>query len=1256
MKKTKRILVLVLIVSFLITINFSLSWNPIKADQDSGDKYSSEKEKFLYGYDVASGKNLLEPGALKTNAAIIDKNSDYIEKHVIYHDGFKQRSDNVVEYSLKKVAEEYSKKISAGIYGRIFAVDTGISGEFDLATRIENCKSEKYEMYTTWITNHYFDVDLKPSQIKNYLSEDFKKELYNVKSVDDANRLYNTYGTHLNTGYMFGGRLNVTQYMSTDDATHSLSKATSLNQKMNIAISRINAGESASISEEFTSLENDKSIKSSYKFTSYGGRAISSLTVDDLFTFNQSYFDVSKSGFMYTIWINSINDNENLAIVGIPDNAYSLKIWELLDYSDERSTQIREYLIDAYLDRCGEAYNKYMQGLDVIEHEIDFSEIEESAISSFEGLYVSTPNSRFFYYVDKKDLDKTGSHYGIQNKEKLYLCFDEALDSKEISFVTRNCDIIDEKKGIFIVNSSGENVVIKMIYEGKEKELINIPVISSNFEGGMGTEKYPYIINDKAQFKKIATNLKAYYILCSDINFGRDSIPCLGDFEGQLDGNYCTISNFTIESSSKWGLFRYNNGVIKNLSIKNAGSSLNYQDFSMGGMNYEEDYKNDNYTINSICTEVAGILCAENTNNGKIEGCYLENVFIRNIIKNNDSYIYNSSASIPVGALTGINSGEINGCMVKDACILNAFVYYNKKKNFNCSVLSGGLIGEIKGGSIKSCVVDMGTLGLNISQTFMWYDLPLGHVTADVVIHSYSGGFAGYCNANASVDNCFVYVRNGINSSEYHSIDALYKNYNTMGYSEAKEYRAIRCGSIICGENSSIASNKNWITCKDSMIPIELIRPTKNGDNRKEKGNDTFERIPGVFYNGGIGSETQFDSLGISDKYYNYDSKMISGVSHILSLERERYIKLSQDSSDMNSEIDIYAGQRYSPNKVDLHARVNGHEENVTVFKYLIVGEYEQNATNFPLVNVGESMYFLTFSLYDTSISTERIPINVHESSLLGIIVDDGINEKIEIYGDDVTDFKNSPLNYLKIKGVLSDGTKEDIETLDENYKKYISFEGTEKITNGDNTLKIKYNKGKYNFEIQTIVKVIERTPTNLIILNKDEILNILNTNKDKYKENTKLSESDLLNNIHIKVDFDKGNSVELVGKDALSKLEIEGDVLSRGNNHVVLSYGNFDAKDSFDIEDVEESIAEDIVEDVDNENSTLWIWVLTIIIIIIICLVIFRKRIFAIVSRVKKNGNKSFIDEQLPDRNSFNKGTINKENPNTLQDEDANK
>ena len=109
--------------------------------------------------------------------------------------------------------------------------------------------------------------------------------------------------------------------------------------------------------------------------------------------------------------------------------------------------------------------------------------------------------------------------------------------------------------------------------------------VSSTFYGGNGTEKNPYQIqtgSDFIYFQKIlkeSPNIysNANYILVADIHLGNHEISPLTNFEGILDGNGYTISNFEINNGNiidditYYGLFdTIENSTIKNLNITNA--------------------------------------------------------------------------------------------------------------------------------------------------------------------------------------------------------------------------------------------------------------------------------------------------------------------------------------------------------------------------------------------------------------------------------------------------------------------------------------------------------------------------------------------------------------------------------------------------------------------------------------------------------------------------------------------------------------
>ncbi|MBQ7951261.1 MAG: hypothetical protein IJ278_06035 [Clostridia bacterium] len=173
---------------------------------------------------------------------------------------------------------------------------------------------------------------------------------------------------------------------------------------------------------------------------------------------------------------------------------------------------------------------------------------------------------------------------------------------------------------------------------------------SITFEG-TGTKDFPYLVKTERQLLAIATERThiendVYYRLANDITLTAKCWTPIGlyeEFQGIFDGNGHTISNlnYTIGNYDCAGLFAYNNGTIKNLTVVG----------------------------NIKATAKVGMLVGEN-NNGLIENCFSTGTV--------------TSTGNEVGGLIGLNfSGRIRYCG-SDATV-------SGKENV------GGLVGQHQG-------------------------------------------------------------------------------------------------------------------------------------------------------------------------------------------------------------------------------------------------------------------------------------------------------------------------------------------------------------------------------------------------------------------------------------------------------------------------------------------------------------------------------------------------------------------------------
>ena len=141
---------------------------------------------------------------------------------------------NVVAESAVELAEYVGSSYAGGIEGKIKVVTVDINAQFDKSQTLSNTTSERYEMYYQQILRRQVIIQMDDVELRDYLSEKFKRELYSVDSKEKAKMLFQKYGTHLLTGYTLGGRMDITNYMVTSDSSNDLSTNVDLKTKIKL--------------------------------------------------------------------------------------------------------------------------------------------------------------------------------------------------------------------------------------------------------------------------------------------------------------------------------------------------------------------------------------------------------------------------------------------------------------------------------------------------------------------------------------------------------------------------------------------------------------------------------------------------------------------------------------------------------------------------------------------------------------------------------------------------------------------------------------------------------------------------------------------------------------------------------------------------------------------------------------------------------------------------------------------------------------
>ena len=1052
MKKSYALCILMIMIIFAVGTD-SLK---VKAEVLT-EKEEKEKDYLLHGFNALAQLEISKKESFMIEHNIIDPNSDYLSKHV--RQSSKSPETQYKYYwgsSIMEISNEYTQDIGLGIFGNIFFANMNLAASFDTAKKQKNAVEERYEMYSAYIDKYYYKADLKVKDIRdNYLDPQFKRDLKAVDSKAKAEELFDTYGTHLFTGLKFGGRINITNYsISTSKATSVYSGLT-LKEKVSVALQRNSAGTEFSIEETYKSESNTETSHSYYNCSSCGGDSIGHFTIDQLFKYKDPAWN-QKGEFVFDTFFDAINEEKDLSIVGVPERSNAIPVWEFLDEEDIKA---RNLLIQCYVELCDKTYDEYVKSIASAPLKVDPDPKKDEP--TLLGVYVRTPEG-YMYYVDKSDLKDDGSHNVFHEEDILYL---NISNPKNVVFnynVSSNCKPINEKQGIFQVEKKkGSRLEISVKYDDKYVDWISLKVEKRVFEGGTGSEDYPYIIVNKEQFLNIGGYLDKCFCLYSDIDFeNKEPLSCFGHFEGTFDGNYCKLSNFTISPEGLggvWGLFTKNDGTIKNLTIVNAGTSLKNSDFEAGGINYKSDYMNSNYTLNSTNSKNAGIICAEN--NGTIDNCYLENVYIRNVIIGGKDYAESEKLAINVGSVAGINTGKISNCMVRNARILASHINLDNVLDGDIGVFVGGLVGRLQGGKIQSCVVELGGNSSIISQNYNFY----GKGLANSSLKSFSAGFAGYCTDSIEISDSYVYVRKENESSLFRAIDS---DYSVRNRGELKEFNSLRSVSCICDVDCKIDGNANYVVSKDEMLKAESIKPRKNGDISGPNGSEVYDTISGLFTSmSDQNSDQRVRTLTNKSTSLEYDNGTgsISKVVHILQSQRKEYMSISVDvTKEDQLKTELYNGQLFCPYGLSLIRSIDGlDDENLNVYKIRL---YESKSSNDNIVNknlyLGKN-YYVNFSLYnndkDTISIRDDIRLDVKKAEYIGIAI---LNPET-IYMDEVDNYEDSWQDKVELYVLSNNGNylpKKLVSNGDEIFDNLeISFD-KKKVAVGENEITVTCN------------------------------------------------------------------------------------------------------------------------------------------------------------------------------------------------------
>ena len=721
------------------------------------DEYQSNNYYIGYGFNATNNKAISEPDALYLSNPILDINNAKLQSYIKTFNSSQTIYENNSSTSAKEIAEDYGTILSGNIGGGISIVKLDIDAKFNTSNSLSQIAKEEYSYFAIYAKNNTVILQMSNDDIRNYLSAAFENDLYKVNSISSAKNLFNKYGTHLLQSYILGGIFEMTNYFASDEYKYVKENTTSFNGQVSAGLSSISGGVDFSFNQSYASKDNNSHAVNQYKCTTYGGYTFAGLTIDQAFTYTETAFG---AGYIYQIWTDSINDNKNLVIVDVPQSSPMIPLWELLPDGSDYSSQ-RQYLMEAYIEMCDDAYTKFGEAnpdiypTDINDNDNDISSglpiIDEIGFD----YSIDVENGKQLNSYVEAELDNTQS-YSVEKGSKININLVSAdLDGKEITFETTNNSLItnfNSKEGSFSIPSNATSnsffrITIKI--DGTKLGDLNF-VVKDGFSGGSGTEENPYLISNKEDFIKFTGDNSywsedVYFKLANDINLEGAKINMVGTsetpYKGHFDGNYCKIENYFIDANNckgdSIGLFGVNEGTIENLTIENTESR-----YSSSERNYLIENSNN---ISSFFRNAGGVV---GYNKGTLSNIHVTRINIKLEFNKSYSGLKNSENYLAMGGICGLNEGVVNDCSVVNTNLMARGDYLR-------AVYCGGLIGRSNSEkSITRCSVESSSI---YSRS--------GLETSNTTQYAYAGGIVASLEQGGIKDSYVRYI-NGIENEE----------------------------------------------------------------------------------------------------------------------------------------------------------------------------------------------------------------------------------------------------------------------------------------------------------------------------------------------------------------------------------------------------------------------------------------------------------------------------------------------------------
>lgn len=718
-------------ITFSTTTNNTLS--VIRNQNNSYEVLNNPTQYIGYGYNVASGKAISEIDSLNLNSPILDVNNASTFNKVKIFTGAKTSYTSNSSKKVSDISESYGSRLSGGIDGQIKCISLDVGAKFNLNKSWSKnlTQSEEYSYYSIYVNNRTVVIQNSLNELRSMLDSNFKEDLYYVKNEIDAQNLFSKYGTHLLTGYTLGGIFEMTNYYAAKSSSYIRETSTSFDAQVNLGLSAVSANADFSFSNNFGTKDNNENAVNNYKCNTYGGHAFPGLTIDQAFSWYETF---GSAGYVYDIWTNSINNGDNLVIVDIPQSSKMIPLWDLLPATKEY-TNARQTLLKYYISMCGGAYKDYITLYkDIFSNDHNKESVEETTSNFSEkgfSVFIESNPSQIDYNnktIDENLISKNGSNYymststnkkeynvpansiisidyNISSNKDYDLTWSLNTDNNGILNSNAKVALIDNKNGVVSIGPNSKKNSQFTLYAKLNGDIVYsklFKVSDENYLDEDGSNTNPYLISNESQFLNFAKTKfnkdtkGKHYKLIADLDFKNFDFEPVGynnnddevAFNGFFDGGNHVIKNIHLsqetldnysQSDNGLGLFVKNIGEISNIILTNdddMSETLNFTNSLSSTLSNAKDSMNDIRESKKQISYIGGI-AAQNSTSGSIINCEVNNFKIYNLISEKDiesnkkiNEQDDKARAIHLGGIAGINTGIIKKCRTIDSTIV----------------------------------------------------------------------------------------------------------------------------------------------------------------------------------------------------------------------------------------------------------------------------------------------------------------------------------------------------------------------------------------------------------------------------------------------------------------------------------------------------------------------------------------------------------------------------------------------------------